>query len=118
VPDYGIPYLRQPAVIDPVYGSIVFATPIGGHDEDFYGLLNRDFRRAKSDIGTVRVESEVLAAGLTLSNVTRYGRGGTQQVVSQSGRQPRERHQRLCFPCQREPWRRSHDYRQHHRPAR
>ena len=81
VPDYGIPYLRQPAVIDPVYGSIVFATPIGGHDEDFYGLLNRDFRRAKSDIGTVRVEYD-LAPGLTLSNVTRYGRGGTQQVVT------------------------------------
>ena len=81
VPDYGIPYLRQPAVIDPVYGSIVFATPITGHDEDFYGLLNRDFRRAKSDIGTVRVEYD-LAPGLTLSNVTRYGRGGTQQVVT------------------------------------
>ena len=81
VPDYGIPYLRQPAVIDPVYGSIVFATPITGHDEDFYGLLNRDFRRAKSDIGTARVEYD-LAAGLTLSNVTRYGRGGTQQVVT------------------------------------
>ena len=81
VPDYGIPYLRQPAVIDPVYGSIVFATPITGQDEDFYGLLNRDFRRAKSDIGTVRVEYD-LAPGLTLSNVTRYGRGGTQQVVT------------------------------------
>lgn len=81
VPDYGIPYLRQPAVIDPVYGSIVFATPITGHDDDFYGLLNRDFRRAKSDIGTVRVEYD-LAPGLTLSNVTRYGRGGTQQVVT------------------------------------
>ena len=81
VPDYGIPYLRQPAVIDPVYGSVVFATPITGHDDDFYGLLNRDFRRTKSDIGTVRVEYD-LATGLTLSNVTRYGRGGTQQVVT------------------------------------
>lgn len=81
VPDYGIPYLRQPAVIDPIYGSIVLATPITGHDEDFYGLLNRDFRRTKSDIGTVRVEYD-LAPGLTLSNITRYGRGGTQQVVT------------------------------------
>ncbi len=81
MPDYGVPYLRQPAVIDPVYGSIVFATPLTGHDDDFYGLLNRDFRRAKSDIGTVRVEYD-LAPGLTLSNVTRYGRGGTQQVVT------------------------------------
>ncbi len=70
MPDYGIPYLRQPAVIDPVYGSIVFAAPFTGHDDDFCGLLNRDFRGAKSDIGTGRVDSD-LSQGLTLSNVTR-----------------------------------------------
>lgn len=81
VPDYGIPYLRQPAIIDPVYGSIVFATPVTGHDTDFYGLLNRDFRTSETDLGTVRVEYD-LAPGLTLSNVTRYGRSGTQQVVT------------------------------------
>lgn len=81
VPDYGVPYLRQPAVIDPVYGSIVFATPITGHDDDFYGLLNRDFREQNTDIGTARVEYD-LAPGLTLSNVTRYGKSGSHQVVT------------------------------------
>lgn len=81
VPDYGVPYLRQPAVIDPVYGSIVFATPLTGHDDDFYGLLNRDFRRGETDLGTVRVTYD-LAPGLTLSNVTRYGKSGSQQVVT------------------------------------
>lgn len=81
VPDYGIPYLRQAPVIDPVYGSIVFATPITGHDEDFYGLLNRDFRRQESDIGTVRVEHD-FNDHLTLSNVTRYGKTSNHQVVT------------------------------------
>jgi len=81
MPDYGIPYLRQPAVIDPVYGSIVFATPITGHDEDFYGLLNRDFRRQETDTGTVRVEHD-FGDSLTLTNVTRYGETSNHQVVT------------------------------------
>ena len=81
MPDYGIPYLRQPAVIDPVYGSIVFATPITGHDEDFYGLLNRDFRRQETDTGTIRVEHD-FGENLTLTNVTRYGETSNHQVVT------------------------------------
>lgn len=81
VPDYGIPYLRQPAVIDPIYGAIVYAAPITGHDDDFYGLLNRDFRKTQADIGTFRVEHD-FNDDLTLINTTRYGETSFDQVVT------------------------------------
>ncbi len=81
VPDYGIPYLREPAVIDPIYGSIVHARPITGHNDDFYGLLNRDFRRTEADISTMRLEHD-FGSNLTLSNTTRYGSTGFHQVVT------------------------------------
>ena len=81
VPDYGIPYLRQPVISDPVYGPVVFATPISGHDSDFYGLLNRDFRRTEADIGTVKLEHD-FGDNLTLTNTTRYGETSFHQVVT------------------------------------
>lgn len=81
LPDYGIPYLRQPAVIDPTYGSIVYATPITGHDTDFYGLLNRDFRKTEADIGTFRFEHD-FSDNLTLTNSTRFGQTSFHQVVT------------------------------------
>lgn len=81
VPDYGIPYLRQPAITDPIYGSIVYATPITGHDDDFYGLLNRDFRKTLADISTLRLEHDFYA-NLTLTNTTRYGETSFDQVVT------------------------------------
>jgi catecholate siderophore receptor len=81
MPDYGIPYLRHPTITDPIYGPIVFATPITGHDEDFYGLLNRDFRRTQADIGTVKLEHD-FGDNLTLSNTFRYGDTSFHQVVT------------------------------------
>ncbi len=81
VPDYGVPYLRQPAITDPIYGPIVYAAPLVGHDTDFYGLLNRDFRRTQADIGTVKLEHD-LGQNLTLTNTFRFGDTSFQQVVT------------------------------------
>jgi len=81
VPDYGIPYLRQPTITDPTYGPIVFATPITGHDNDFYGLLNRDFRRTEADIGTAKIEHD-FGDNFTLSNTFRYGDTSFHQVAT------------------------------------
>lgn len=81
VPDYGIPYQTIGTAMDPVYGAISYRTPIGGHDEDFYGLLNRDFRKQQADIGTLRVEHD-FGRDVTLRNVTRYGETSNHQVVT------------------------------------
>ncbi|MET0545373.1 MAG: TonB-dependent receptor [Caulobacterales bacterium] len=80
VPDYGVPYLKQ-QVTDPVYGTIFYGAPIKGHDKDFYGLLNRDFRKTNSDIGTVKFEHD-LTDNLTLLNTSRYGKTSLRQVVT------------------------------------
>src|SRR5262245_349110 len=81
VPDYGVPYLRQPAINDPIYGPIAYATPLTGHDDDFYGLLNRDFRQTQADIGTFRFEHD-FNDDLTFVNTTRYGETSFHQVVT------------------------------------
>jgi catecholate siderophore receptor len=69
VPDYGIPY--DPATL----------RPIKGHDEDFYGVLSRDFHVTESDIGTLRLEYD-LAPNLRLTNTTRYGVSSNAYVVT------------------------------------
>jgi catecholate siderophore receptor len=69
VPDYGIPY--DPATL----------RPIKGHDDDFYGLLSRDFHTTKSDIGTVKLEYDI-ADNLRLTSTTRYGRSNNAYVVT------------------------------------
>ncbi|MBN8605673.1 MAG: TonB-dependent receptor [Caulobacterales bacterium] len=81
VPDYGIPYEVVGTATDPVYGAITYRAPISGHDEDFYGLLNRDFREQQADIGTLRVEYD-FSDNITLRNVTRYGETSNHQVVT------------------------------------
>lgn len=81
VPDYGIPYRVVGTAIDPVYGAITYRAPIAGHDEDFYGLLNRDFREQQADIGAGRIEHD-FNENLTLRNVTRYAETSNHQVVT------------------------------------
>ncbi|MGA9341931.1 MAG: TonB-dependent siderophore receptor [Rhodanobacteraceae bacterium] len=79
VPDSGIPYL---------YGSnappdVTHVYPVDGGDRNnFYGLLNRDFRKTQADIGTIRIEHD-FGDSLTLRNTTRYGRTRQDYIVSQ-----------------------------------
>lgn len=69
LPDYGIPY--NPATLRPVTGV----------DDKFYGLKSRDFRETTSDIATLQLEHD-FGNGLTLANVTRYGKSTNAYVVT------------------------------------
>jgi len=73
MPDYSIPY-------DLATGLPVTET-LGVDRENFYGLLNRDFRDAETDIGTLSLARD-LDHGMTLSNVTRLGRSTNAYVVT------------------------------------
>ncbi|WDD91896.1 TonB-dependent siderophore receptor [Burkholderia sp. FERM BP-3421] len=68
LPDGGIPYFyttgNKPANVDTIYPA-----PVDRHN--FYGLVNRDFRKTTSDITTVRIEHDITPS-LTLRNTTRY----------------------------------------------
>src|SRR5690606_11260534 len=75
VPDYSIPYARNPDNTAP-HGA-----PVGVNRNNFYGLLNRDFQKTGSDIGTVQV-SHTLSSGLTLRNTTRYGETFNDYIVT------------------------------------
>ncbi len=54
-------------------------TPIDVARETFYGLVNRDFRDIKTDIGTVDLRYE-LGNNLVLRNVTRFGKSKNDVV--------------------------------------
>jgi len=69
LPDYGIPY--DPRTLKPVEG----------HDDDFYGLVSRDFRKTKADIANFRFEHDVTGS-LRFQNNVRYGRTGNAYVVT------------------------------------
>ncbi len=80
LPEAGIPYrygFRQlPA------GVRVVRPDDGGDSSNFYGLIDRDFREANVDIGTVQVRHE-FADGLSLRNTSRYGRSQQDYIFSQ-----------------------------------
>ena len=69
LPDYGVPY-------DPRTNK-----PVTGHDDDFYGLTRRDFRKTYADIGTFRFEQD-LPFDLKFANTFRYGSTGNRYVVT------------------------------------
>jgi catecholate siderophore receptor len=68
MPDGGIPYFyttsNKPANVDTIYPA-----PVDRHN--FYGLIDRDFRKTTSDISTIRIEHDI-TPGLTVRNTTRY----------------------------------------------
>ena len=80
LPEAGIPYLygfsHLPA------GVRVVRPTDGGDSSNFYGLVDRDFREANVDIGTVQVRHD-FGNGLSLRNTTRYGRSQQDYIVSQ-----------------------------------
>ncbi len=55
-----------------------------GLRHNFYGLIDRDFRKTTSDVGTVRIEHDINNADLTIRNTTRY----TKSTRTTSGRSP------------------------------
>ncbi|WP_179402145.1 TonB-dependent receptor [Burkholderia guangdongensis] len=79
LPDGGIPYLygfsNKPANVDTIY-------PASVNRHNFYGLVDRDFRKTTSDVGTVRIEHD-LAPSLTIRNTTRYTRSTQDYIWTQ-----------------------------------
>jgi catecholate siderophore receptor len=75
LPDMGLPYMRT------VVNGVAHGVPIEGHDDDFYGLVGRDFRDNRTDIGTLRLEQDV-GETLRLSNATRFGRTSNAYVAT------------------------------------
>lgn len=69
LPDYGIPY--DPRTL----------RPVEGHDDDFYGLVSRDFHKTKADIANFRFEHDITPR-LRFQNNVRYGRTGNAYVVT------------------------------------
>ncbi|HLT76301.1 MAG TPA: TonB-dependent siderophore receptor [Ferrovibrio sp.] len=58
-PDLGVPF------------SLITGKPAKVDRDNFYGLVNRDFRETQVDMGTVTIEHD-LTDSLTLRNATRY----------------------------------------------
>ncbi len=69
MPDYSTPY-------DPRTGE-----PVDVKQDNFYGLTDRDFRKADTDIGTVQVTHD-FGNKLQLLNTTRYGRSTNNYIVT------------------------------------
>jgi catecholate siderophore receptor len=80
LPDAGIPYHYSSNALPA--GVRVVHPDDGGDRDNFYGLLDRDFRETETDIGTVQLRHE-FADGLLLRNTTRYGRSRQDYILSQ-----------------------------------
>ncbi|WP_454056550.1 TonB-dependent receptor [Cupriavidus sp. Marseille-Q8015] len=77
MPDYGIPYARP-------FMQASKASPAGPADvsrNTFYGLNDRDFRKAQTDIATAIFEHR-FSERLTFRNTTRWGRVANDYVVT------------------------------------
>ncbi len=85
LPDSGIPYLyactatlcNAPAgssFSEPAIGNVTTASGGKGYVDrsTYYGLVDRDFRDAKTDQGTLRIQHDF--GGITLRNTARYSR--------------------------------------------
>lgn len=76
IPDFGIPYDKQTGL--PV-------SEVEGVDiENFYGLVDRDFRESKVDIGSV-IFKHRFSNHLRLRNVVRVGSSSNNYVVTNPG---------------------------------
>lgn len=79
LPDSGVPYRysgtgRTSANPDKPYA--------GGDDSNFYGLTDRDFRKARTDIATIAVEHDLTDA-LTIKNTLRHGNSMQDYILTQ-----------------------------------
>ena len=78
-PDSGLPYDNPFAATNPNAGLNGDGGPVDVDRESFYGLDGRDFRKTKSDIGTVQIAHD-FADGWTLRNTMRYGRSANDYI--------------------------------------
>jgi catecholate siderophore receptor len=86
LPDPGLPY-NNPTFNARTDGRKRILFPGNGSAVDvdrstFYGLTDRDFRRDKADIGTLRIEHD-LADDITLRNTTRYAKTRQDYIWTQ-----------------------------------
>ena len=77
MPDYGVPLARKT-------GETTSDGLLDIGRDKFYGLLDRDFRKTKSDIGTLRIEHD-FNDNITFRNSTRYGQTLNDYVVTNPG---------------------------------
>lgn len=75
LPDSGIPYNN------PTLGR-GDGQPVNVNRNNFYGLVNRDFRKTQADIFTVRVDHDI-SSTLHLRNTTRYSKSSNDYVMTQ-----------------------------------
>lgn len=80
LPDSGIPYHYGMANLPA--GVRVVRPDDGGDRNNFYGLVDRDFRKTNTDIGTLQLRHE-FGNGMVLRNTTRYGRSRQDYILSQ-----------------------------------
>jgi catecholate siderophore receptor len=81
LPDTGIPF-NNPITSGVNLSKNGDGAPISVPRDTFYGLTNRDFRDTETDIGTVDVKHD-FGNGLSLRNVTRYGKTSQDYVWTQ-----------------------------------
>ncbi|HYG13841.1 MAG TPA: TonB-dependent siderophore receptor [Methylophilaceae bacterium] len=74
VPDYGLPYTSTGATSDARAANRLANgdRPVSVDKDNFYGLLDRDFRKTSADIGTATVK-HAFSDTTVLRNTTRYG---------------------------------------------
>jgi catecholate siderophore receptor len=77
-PDYGIPWVPTTQnVLSPKYWN----KPSPVNYSNYYGLLNRDFEKISTDIGTLKFEQSV-SDWFKLSNTIRYGQTHRDSVTT------------------------------------
>lgn len=79
IPDSGIPYDNPFSSSSANAGLNGSGGPVDVERDAFYGLLDRDFRKTRADIGTIRLLHD-FNNGWTLRNTTRYGRTSNDYI--------------------------------------
>lgn len=75
LPDSGIPYNN------PTLGR-GDGQPVNVNRNNFYGLVNRDFRKTQADIFTARVDHDI-SSTLHVRNTTRYSKSSNDYIMTQ-----------------------------------
>ena len=81
IPDGGVPFLYPVGKL-PTTGEHVYRPTFGGNRENWYGMYNRDFRKEKTDQGTVTFEHD-FSEDMKLRNVFRAARSSQDYVWTQ-----------------------------------
>ncbi len=79
LPDSGIPY-QYTLSNRPANSGTIYPAPVDRHN--FYGLTDRDFRKTKSDAGTVTIEHD-FTSELKVRNTTRYTKSSQDYIWTQ-----------------------------------